>query len=160
SYEHAVALQPSHVNALTNRAIALFDLRRLEEAKGAANVALALKPDFTEALTVKGNILRDLGQIEEARRCFEQVLALAPGHTLALNGLAQMTALLCDWDGMATLAPRLVADVRDNRSLIQPFVLMGYSDDAALLRRCAENYVHRVAPAQKPLSDRKYGHDR
>lgn len=160
SYERAVALQPSHVNALTNRAIALFDLRRLEEAMGATNAALSLKPDFAEALYIKGNILRDLGQIEEARRCFEQVLALAPDHPLALNGLVQMTAGLCDWNGMAALAPRLVADVRDNRSLIQPFVLMGYSDDAGLLRRCAENYVHRMAPAQKSLSDRKYGHDR
>ena len=46
-------------------------------------------------------------------------------------------------------------------ALIQPFVLMGYSDDAALLRRCAENYVHRVAPPQPPLSDgKRYGHDR
>jgi len=45
--------------------------------------------------------------------------------------------------------------------VIQPFVLMGYSEDPALLRHCAENYVHRVAPAQPPLSDGKpYRHDR
>jgi predicted O-linked N-acetylglucosamine transferase (SPINDLY family) len=40
-------------------------------------------------------------------------------------------------------------------------VLLGYGDDMALQRRCAEHYVHRIAPAQAPLSDGKaYGHDR
>jgi predicted O-linked N-acetylglucosamine transferase (SPINDLY family) len=44
-------------------------------------------------------------------------------------------------------------------------VLMGTSDDGALLRRCAENYVHHIAPAQPPQTDKtagktRYGHDR
>ena len=161
SYDRAVALAPSHVNALTNRAIALFDLRRLEEALMAADMALAVQADFTEALYIKGNILRDLGRLQEARDCFERILKIAPGHGHALNGLAQMTSWLCDWDGMAALMPRLKSDIEANRSLIQPFVMMGYTEDAALLRRCAENYVHRTAPAQPSLSDGKaYGHDR
>jgi predicted O-linked N-acetylglucosamine transferase (SPINDLY family) len=89
------------------------------------------------------------------------VLQIAPSHGLALNGLAQMATSLCDWDRMAALTPRLVNDIVHGRSLIQPFVLMGYTQDAALLRRCAENYVHRIAPRQPPLSDGKpYGHDR
>jgi protein O-GlcNAc transferase len=161
SYDRAVALAPSHVNALTNRAIALFDLRRLEEALMAADMALTVQADFAEALYIKGNILRDLGRLQEARDCFERILKIAPGHGHALNGLAQMTSWLCDWDGMAALLPRLKSDIEANRSLIQPFVMMGYTEDAALLRRCAENYVHRTAPAQQPLSDGKpYGHDR
>jgi protein O-GlcNAc transferase len=161
SYERAVSLAPRHMNALTNRAIALFDLRRLDEALAAADAALALQDDFAEALYVKANILRDLGRLSEARSCYERVLTAAPGHSLALNGLAQVTAALCDWPGAAALTPRLTSDIMAGRSLIQPFVLMGYSDDAALLRRCAENYIHRVAPAQPPLCDRKpYCHER
>jgi len=161
SYDRAVALAPGHVNALTNRAIALFDLRLLDQALSASDMALAVQPDFAEALYIKGNILRDLGRSREARDCFERILKLAPGHGHALNGLAQMTSWLCDWDGMAALMPRLKSDIEADRSLIQPFVMMGYTEDAALLRRCAENYVHRTAPAQPPLSDGKArGHDR
>jgi protein O-GlcNAc transferase len=155
SYERAVSLAPGHINALTNRAIALFDLRRLNEALTATDAALALQADFAEALYVKANILRDLGRLSEAQTCYERVLAAAPGHASGLNGLAQVTAALCDWPKAAALAPRLASDVMAGRSLIQPFVLMGYSEDAALLRRCAENYVHRVAPVQPPLCDRK-----
>jgi protein O-GlcNAc transferase len=161
SYERALALAPGHVNALTNRAIALFDLRRLDQALAAADAALAVQGDFAEALYIKGNILRDLGRFGEAQASFEHVLRIAPGHGFALNGLAQMAAALCDWSKTAALTPRLASDVLANRSLIQPFILMGYSEDAALLRRCAENYVHRMAPAQPPLCDRQpYRHDR
>ena len=161
SYRHATALAPGNINALTNLAIALVDLRRLDQALAASEVALAVQPDFAEALYVRGNILRDLGQLAEAQSSYAAALQKSPQHGLALNGLAQTSAVLCDWDRTAALLPRLKSDVLANRSLIQPFVLMGYSEDAALLRRCAENYVHHVAPAQPVLSERKsYGHDR
>ena len=161
SYDRAVTLAPSHINALTNRAIALFDLRRLDLALAAADGALAVQADCAEALYVKANIQRDLGRLNEAQACYERALAAAPGHGSALNGLAQVTAALCDWPRTAALAPRLVSDIMAGRSLIQPFVLMGYSEDAALLRRCAETYIHRVTPSQPPLCDRKpYRHER
>jgi predicted O-linked N-acetylglucosamine transferase (SPINDLY family) len=161
SYERAIALAPGHVNALTNRAIALYDLRRLEQGLTAADAALAVQPDFAEALYVKGNILRDLGRSAEAQACYEHVLQRAPNHSLALNGLARAACALCDWDKMTALMPRLLSDITNGRALIQPFVMMGYTEDAALLRRCAENYVHHVAPRQQPLSDGKaYRHDR
>lgn len=161
SYERAIALAPGHINALTNRAISLHDLRHLDRGLAAANAALTVQPDFAEALYVKGNILRDLGRLAEAQACYQRVLEVAPSHGLALNGLAQAASALCDWDRMAALAPRLMNDITGGRSLIQPFVMMGYTQDAALLRRCAENYVHHVAPRQPALSGGKaYGHDR
>ena len=160
SYGRAIALAPSHVNALANRAIVLLELRRLEEALAAADATLAVQGDFAEALYVRGNILRDLGRLEAAQASYDQALQKAPQHTLALNGLAQTSAVLCDWSKTSALSPRLKSEVEAGRALIQPFVLMGYSEDPALLRRCAENYVHHVAPAQPPLSARKaYGHD-
>ena len=159
SYERAVALAPTHVNALTNRAIALFDLQRLDQALTASDAALAVQGDFAEALHVRGNILRDLGRLKEAQASFEQALRTAPHHAFALNGLAQTSAVLCDWTRMTSVAPRLKSDILAGRAVIQPFVLMGYSEDPGLLRRCAENYVHRVAPAQSPLS-KSYRHER
>jgi predicted O-linked N-acetylglucosamine transferase (SPINDLY family) len=161
SYDRAIALAPEHVNALTNRAIALFDLRRLDGALAATDRALALQPGFAEALYVRSNILRDLGQIAQARDSYEQALTANPAHLHALNGMAQTAAILCDWPRVAALGPRLKDAVTTGRALIQPFVLLGYSDDAALLRRCAENYVHHVAPAQPPLWEgARYGHGR
>jgi predicted O-linked N-acetylglucosamine transferase (SPINDLY family) len=155
SYDRAVALAPGHVGAWTNRAIALFDLRRLDEALAAADHALTVQPGFGEALYIRANILRDMGRLAEALAVYEQ----ADGHPHALSGAAQTALALCDWE--RALAPRLKEAVQTGGAVIQPFVLLGYSDDAVLQRRCAENYVHRIAPAQAPLSDGKpYGHDK
>ncbi|HZQ40529.1 MAG TPA: tetratricopeptide repeat protein, partial [Rhizomicrobium sp.] len=160
SYDRAVALAPSHINALTNRAIALFDLRQLDQALAAADLALAVQADFAEALYIKGNILRDLGRLQEALDCFDRVLKIAPDHGHALNGLAQTTLWLCDWDGMAALMPRLKSGIEAGRALIQPFVLLGYDDDPLLQRRCAENYVRRTVPPRAALAGAGYSHDR
>jgi predicted O-linked N-acetylglucosamine transferase (SPINDLY family) len=157
SYDRAVALAPGHVGVLTNRAIALFDLRRLDEALAAADRALAAQPGFAEALYIKGNILRDMGRLHDALAAYEQ----AGSQPHALNGAAQAALALCDWERTAALAPRLKNAIETGGAAIQPFVLLGYDDDAGLQRRCAENYVHRFAPAQAPLSDGKpYGHDK
>ena len=161
SYEQAATLAPTHVNALTNRALALFELKRPDAALKAAEAALAVQADFAEALYVKANILRDLGRQEEALATYESALTSNPAHPNALNGAAQVARILCDFQRAEALAPRVIENAQAGPALIQPFVLMAYSDDAALLRRCAETYVHRVAPAHTSLSDGKhYGHAR
>jgi predicted O-linked N-acetylglucosamine transferase (SPINDLY family) len=139
SYDRAIALAPGHVNAHTNRAIALQEMGRLDDALAATDAALALQPNFAEALYVRGNVLRDLGRMAEA--------------------LAALS--LCDWPRTASLSPRLAENIEAGRALIQPFVMLGYTDDAALQRRCAENYVRRTVTRTSPLSDgRCYGHDK
>jgi predicted O-linked N-acetylglucosamine transferase (SPINDLY family) len=161
SYDRALTLAPGHFNALTNRAITLLEMRRLDEALAAVDAALALQPAFAEALYVRGNILRDLGRMTEALTSHEKALEANPAHPYALNGMVQAALNLCDWKRTAALAPRLKEGIETGRALIQPFVLLGYSDDPALQRRCAENYVRRTVPRQAPLSDgRRYGHDK
>jgi len=161
SYDRAIALAPGHVNAHTNRAIALQEMRRLDDALAATDAALALQPNFAEALYVRGNVLRDLGRMAEALAAYDQALAANPAHPHALNGVAQAALSLCDWPRTASLFPRLAENIEAGRALIQPFVMLGYTDDAALQRRCAENYVRRTVTRTSPLSDGgRYGHDK
>ena len=161
SFERAAALAPTHVNALTNCALALWDLKRLDAALAAADRALAAQPGFAEALYVKANTLRDLGRPQDALHLYEQALAANPAHAHALNGAAQMALTLCDWQKVDALWPQVKANAPGGPALIQPFVLLGYSDDAGLQRRCAENYVRRTVPARPPLwNGERYRHDR
>jgi predicted O-linked N-acetylglucosamine transferase (SPINDLY family) len=160
SFERATALNPSHVNALTNRAMALWDLRRLQDALAAANQALAVQPAHAEALYTRANILRDLGRMAEALADYEQVLAIQPTHVHALNGAAQAALALCDWPKVETLTPRLKDNAASGPALIQPYVLLGYDDDPALQRRCAENYVRRTVPPRAALAGKRYSHYR
>ncbi len=147
----ATALNPAYVNALTNRAMMLWDLRRLDEAVGGHRPRrLPRQPGHAEALYTRANILRDLGRMAEALAGYEQ----AGAHPNALNGAAQAALALCDWQKVETLAPRLKANAAQGPALIQPFVLLGYDDDPALQRACAENYVRRTVPARGALASR------
>jgi len=161
SFERAAALAPDHFNALTNRAIVLWDLKRLNDALAGVDRVLAVQPGFAEALYVRGNVLRDLGRLDEALASYEQTLTANPAHLYALNGAAHMALALCDWKRVAALAPRVKQNAAGGPAVIQPFVLLGYSDDAALQRRCAESYVRRTVPVRPRLWDGKpYGHDK
>lgn len=161
SFSRAAALSPNHVNALANAAIALWDLGRLEEALAASDRALTLAPRSAEALYIRANILRDLKRPDEALAHYEQTLAANPAHHHALTGAAQMALGLCDWQRVATLRPQVIANAANGPSIIQPFVLLGYSDDPGLHRRCAENYVRRtVPPRPQPGKAARGKHDR
>ena len=158
STDQALALAPGHVNARTNRAMLLWDMKRFDVALAVVDQVLASQPGFGEALYLRGNILTDLGRPAEALQSYEAALAAAPDHPHALNGVARTALALCDWPRTAALAPRLVQAVNDGRAVIQPFTMLGYSDDPGLQRRCAESYVRRILPPMPPLAHGRYGH--
>ena len=161
SFQRAATLAPGHFNALTNAAIVLWDMKRLPEALAAVDRALGVQPGFAEALYVKANVLRDMGRTGEALEAYEAALKSNPAHPHALNGAAQVARIVCDFKRVEALTPQVIQNAPGGRAVIQPFVLMGYSDDAALQRRCAENLVRMFVPQRPALRDvRRYGHDR
>jgi predicted O-linked N-acetylglucosamine transferase (SPINDLY family) len=161
SFSRAAVLSPTHINALTNVAIVLWDLGRLGEALAASDRALTVVPNSAEALYIKANTLRDLKRLDEALAHYEMTLAADPAHQHALTGAAQMALGLCDWQRVDALGPRVKDNAANGPAIIQPLVLLGYSDDAALQRRCAEHYVRRTVPPRPALTTgTRYRHDR
>jgi predicted O-linked N-acetylglucosamine transferase (SPINDLY family) len=160
SHERALALAPGHVNALINRGMVLKALGRPREAEAAADAALALQPDAAEALHLKATLALEAGRIGEAQAGFAKLRQIAPQHPAGLNGLARAAALACDWATAEEIAPALLDAARFGTALVQPMVLMGYSDDAALLRRAAENAIARSVTPHAPLPPVRHAHDR
>ena len=162
SYDRALALRPDYAEAFNNRAVALWSLKRFAESLADCDRAVGLMPDFADALYNRANALAELNRMEEALAGYEQVLALAPDHPSALSGLANAALMIGDWQRTAELAPRLKADVLEGKSIIQPFVLMGYHDDNELQMRCSQNYVRQAGPGPLPplWSGERYSHDR
>jgi tetratricopeptide (TPR) repeat protein len=162
SYDRALALRPDYAEAFNNRAVALWSLKRFAESLADCDRAVGLRPDFADALYNRANALAELNRMEEALAGYEQVLALAPDHPSALSGLANAALMIGDWQRTAELAPRLKADVLEDKSIIQPFVLMGYHDDNELQQRCSQNYVRQAGPGPLPplWSGQHYSHDR
>ncbi|HMK88288.1 MAG TPA: tetratricopeptide repeat protein [Methylocystis sp.] len=141
SYDKAIALKPDYVMAYSNRGDVLRELRRHEEALASCDEAVALKPDFAEAFHNRGLILQGLNRLEEAFASFERALALKPGLKHAFGNLADCASKMCQWDRRDAITAKLAEDIAADRSVIGPLVALGYLDDQALHRRCAESFV-------------------
>jgi tetratricopeptide (TPR) repeat protein len=77
-YENAIIInQDSHV-AWLNKSVALFILKRLDEAQIAAEKALELNNLSEIAWSNKGAVLSEQGRFKEAIKCFDKALELNP----------------------------------------------------------------------------------
>jgi protein O-GlcNAc transferase len=160
SYARALTLRPDYAEAFNNRAAVLWSLKQFAESLADCDRAVALRPDFADALVNRGHALSELNRPQEALTSYEQALAM--GHPNALSGLANAAMTIGDWTRTAELADLLKADVLAGRSVIQPFVLMGYWDDNELQLRCSQNYVRQAGPGPLPplWAGERYSHDK
>jgi protein O-GlcNAc transferase len=146
SYDKALALKPDYVEALNNRGNALRQLKRPDGAVASYDKAFALKPDNADALYNRGVALKELKRLDEALASYDRALAVKPDHARAFDGAADCVSKLCDWDRRAQFAADLNAHVFGKKSIVSPFVLLGYSDDSGLKLQCARNYIEDTVP--------------
>ena len=74
AFDHFLAAQPDHAEALAKKAAALEKLGRLDDALACCDQAIAKNRSFTPALLQKGGLLNKLNRHAEAIDCFEQAL--------------------------------------------------------------------------------------
>jgi predicted O-linked N-acetylglucosamine transferase (SPINDLY family) len=148
-YEKAIAIKPDYVEARINQADTLALLHREEAALAAYDEALAVAPNNADALIRRGNLLMEFKRDAEALATFDTALAAHPGNELAFNGVACCAIMTCNWPRMATLWSEVPARVADGH-FFDPFVFLGYSNDAALQLACAQRYFRHVVPVQPP----------
>ena len=141
SYDKAIALKADYAEAYSGRGAALWDLKRPEEALASYDKAIALQPDYADALNNRGVALTKLKRFEEALASFDRALAVEPDHAHAFSGIIDCINKLCDWRRTTDVADDVIAHVSKNKSIIAPFVLLGYSDDPVLQLQCARNLI-------------------
>ena len=74
AFEKALAVDPTHAAAHNNKALALQDGGRYEDALQSCQRAVALDENHAEAFKNLGNILVDLGSFDEAEAAYEKAL--------------------------------------------------------------------------------------
>ena len=121
NYNRALAVQPRHAEALSNRGNALKALQRFEEALASYDRALALRPDYASGHSNRGAALCGMDRLLEALASFDRALALQPDHVEALfnrghalHGLERYDEALASYDRVLALQPNLAA-ARVNR---------------------------------------------
>ena len=162
SYDKALALQPTHVEALNNRGVAQWHLKRPLDALASFDAALAVKPDFAQALHNRGLALGEMRRFEDAIAAYEQAGIADPRHKFTVEAIAHASLHLCDWKRTAEISAQLPSHVFEKKTIIHPFILLGYSGDPALLLEGAKTFIRdRIPEAPPPMwNGRPYQHDK
>ena len=162
SYDRALAIEPVNAKAWTARGAALQAMRRLDAALESYDKALAADSAWADASYNRGNVLIEMNRLDEARASLEHALAVDPDHAFAFGGLADAALKACDWGRTAALLPEVAEHVARAKSIVSPFVLLGYSGDPALQLACASSFVaDQVAMPDRPMFDGTFTeHDR
>ena len=161
SFDQALALRPDHRDALNNKASVLTALEQFEAALDVYAEALTLAPADATALFNRAVTFSHLHRHVDALAGFDAVLAAHPEHPHALSGLASAALSLNDWSRTGEIADRLAAAVAAGKSVVAPFALLGYSDDAPLLLRCTQIYLKdKGATCRDGAPPGPYGHDK
>ena len=161
-FDRALAAEPHAAELWFHKGNLLTALGRLDEAVASYTQVLALLPRQANTLNNRAVALQRLARFGEAAQDFDAVLAAEPGHRQALGGLANSALHACDWSRRAELQARLAQAVRGDSADVTPGVLLGYSDDAALLLASARHLARRHFPENAaPLWRHKsFSHDR
>src|SRR5262249_40966621 len=149
-------------DAFNDRGNALRELRRIEAALASYDKAIALEPDYANGFYNRGVALQDLNRFDEALKTYEKALAIKPDHKSAFNGLADSALKICDWTRTAKLTDEIKSHVAKRKSLVLPFLLLGYSSDAALQLKCAKSAIKDKisAPPQSLWNGIIWRHDK
>ena len=122
NYDRALALQPQHAEALSNRGNTLKALERYDEALESYDRALSLQPNYAAALINRGAALYDLKRYHEALESYDRALALRPDAVDALynrggvlHELKRYDEAIASYDRALTLRPDL-AEAHANRA--------------------------------------------
>jgi len=154
-FDRALALRPGDIEVISNRGNALQGLERYDEALAAYDQALALKPDHVQALNNRGSALQQLKRYEEALASFDKA-----GSPQAFGGAAMAALNLCDWDRVDKIAPEMARRIGAGE-IVSPWVLLGYSGDEVLQRRCAAQVIAKRFPQPlAPMAEGRHRHDR
>jgi uncharacterized protein (TIGR03032 family) len=88
AYQKAIEIQPDHLPAVFNMAVAMGDLGRFDEALGVLNQVIEGDASLVEAYDSLGYVYYKQGLWAEAKAQYEKVLSLQPAHVKAQNALA------------------------------------------------------------------------
>src|SRR5262249_29840866 len=114
--------------------------------------AIALQPDYADAYFNRGIALKLAARYDDALASFDRALVLQPDHAHALSAAADCTARLCDWERFGRMQAELRTQAQEGNAIVSPFVLLNYSDDAALHLTAAKKYARdHLVPPQEAL---------
>ncbi len=152
--KQSIALAPDYADTHNNLGTALMALERYEEAIEAYWQAIELQPESVMAHDNLGLALSAVGDQEKAIEAFQRVLKIDPEQSRAISEIASLSRLICDWRSHTELRKSMVSRAGKASPGINPYWLLSYTDDPALMRKCAHRFAQDELTKMVPVSQR------
>lgn len=140
TFDQLLKLQPDSPDVLNNRALALNDLDRLQDALADLDRAVLLRPTYREALNNRAGLLHALRRYGDAAEAYTRLRTVAPEPKL-IGSLLRARMSGCDWTDFEKLSAEIETRVARGEPADEPVSLTWHSLSAALHVRCTEDYV-------------------
>jgi protein O-GlcNAc transferase len=159
-YDQAIAADPHYMEAYTNKAALLQAINRHHDALLCLTAATDINPNHVRALEGQGQLLGQYKQYTLATRAFAHALEVDPNYAYGEGHLMGARLSNCDWTDFEASKARIIAGIEAGKLTCGPLTIMAITDDAAIIRKCAELYAaDKYKPSPNPLwSGEKYAH--
>src|SRR6185437_5002819 len=117
AYDRAIALDPRHAGAHSNRGIVLQAFGQTDGALASFDRAIACDPTNAEAHYNRGVALGQLKRYNEALASIETATRLQPDHADASGVAFATAAILCDWSDRERRATEIAAHIARGRAI-------------------------------------------
>ena len=140
-YDQAIAADPHYMEAYTNKAALLQAMNRHHDALLCLTAATDINPDHVRALEGQGQLLGQYKQYTLATRAFGHALQVAPDYAYGEGHLMGARLSNCDWTDFEAAKARIIAGIEEGKLSCGPLTIMAITDDARIIRKCAELYA-------------------
>lgn len=160
AYDHAIQVDPNYMEAYTNKAALLQSINRHHDALLTLTAATDINPNHVRALEGQGQLLGQYKQYTLATNAFKRALQVDPSYAYGEGHLMGARLSNCDWTDFEASKTRIMQGIHEGKLICGPLTIMGLTDDAATIRKCAELYAaDKYQPASQPLwNGEKYKH--
>ena len=135
-FDRAIKIDSNNVEILSNKALALMNLKRYEDAITCLNRAISKKNNYVTAYYNRGIALVELDKLEEAVVSFKQAISFAPNSAdpynnlgSALTQLGRLDEAIASYESAIAIAPNY-ADAYSN--IANPLLELGKINQALL----------------------------
>jgi predicted O-linked N-acetylglucosamine transferase (SPINDLY family) len=150
-YDQAIAIKSTYAEAFFNRGNVHRELKRWDAALADYGHAIACRPDYASAYYNRGNVQRDLKQADSALASYRRAMALEPSLEFLPGELLSTRMGICDWADIDADIAQLTAKIERGEAATQPFIVLAFSESAALQNRSAQTWVRETCAANGSL---------
>ena len=139
-FKTVLKLSPSNAKAYTNLGNLQKEQKKYDEAIRSYEKAIRLDEKNYIAYNNLGVIYQELKNYSEALKNFNITFKINSKFEFILGKILHCKMHLCDWNNYEKLKKEIIEGVKNNLEMIEPFPILGLTDNPKILKQASEIY--------------------